>query len=131
MSSSFSVNAPDNSGSLRVSASFAPQNAAKVETALREEFQTAIKEGFTKEEVEAAKEGILQQYKVSLSNDASLANMLTNYLFLNRTLKWEDEFEKRIAALTPEQVTAAMRKHVDPSRITIVKAGDFAKAKAN
>ena len=129
--SSLSVEPPDKSGSLIVSASFAPQNAAKVETALREEFASTIKDGFTKEEVEAAKAGLLQEYKVSLSNDSSLARMLLRYLFLNRTMKWEDAFEKRIAAVTPEQVTAAMRKHIDPSKITIVKAGDFAKVKGN
>src|SRR6185295_16671762 len=110
-----------------VSASFAPQNASKVESALREELASTIKDGFSKEEVEAAKTGILQEYRVSLSNDTSLARMLLKYLFLNRTMRWEDEFEKRIAALTPEQVTEAMRKHIDPSKISIVKAGDFAK----
>jgi zinc protease len=33
-------------------------------------------------------------------------------------------------ALTPEDITAAMRRHIDPAAITIVKAGDFAKAAA-
>jgi zinc protease len=32
-------------------------------------------------------------------------------------------------ALTPEQINAAMKKHIQPDRINIVKAGDFAKAK--
>ena len=131
VNSSFSVNPLDQSGYFRVAATFAPQNAAKIETALKEEFEAALKEGFTKEEVEAAKTGILQDYRVRMSNDASLAGMLVNYLFLNRTLNWEGDLEKRIAALTPDQVTAAMRKHVIPSKISVVKAGDFAKAKAN
>jgi zinc protease len=30
--------------------------------------------------------------------------------------------------LTPDEVNAALRKWIDPSKITIVKAGDFAKA---
>jgi zinc protease len=98
VSSYFSVNQMDKSGSLQVSASFAPENASKVETALKEELEKAIRDGFTKEEVEAAKTGLLQTYRVSLSKDASLSRMLANYLFLNRTMKWEDEFEKRIAA---------------------------------
>jgi zinc protease len=34
-----------------------------------------------------------------------------------------------VAALTPEVINAAMRKFIDPSRITVVKAGDFAKGK--
>jgi zinc protease len=34
------------------------------------------------------------------------------------------------AALTPEQVNAAVRRHLDPSALVIVKAGDFKKAGA-
>ena len=30
-------------------------------------------------------------------------------------------------ALTPEQINAAMRRYVDPAKISIFKAGDFAK----
>jgi zinc protease len=30
--------------------------------------------------------------------------------------------------LKPEEIVAAMRRHIDPQKITIVKAGDFAKA---
>ena len=31
---------------------------------------------------------------------------------------------------TPEQVAQAMRRHIDPSKLTIIKAGDFAKKPA-
>ena len=47
---------------------------------------------------------------------------------MGRTLAWDAEFEKKIAALTPEQINAAMRRYIDPAKITIVKAGDFAKS---
>jgi zinc protease len=36
--------------------------------------------------------------------------------------------EAKVAALTPEQVSAAFRKYVDPAALTFVKAGDFKKA---
>jgi zinc protease len=32
--------------------------------------------------------------------------------------------------VTPEQLRAAVRKHLDPTKLTIVKAGDFAKVAA-
>jgi zinc protease len=35
-----------------------------------------------------------------------------------------------VSELTPEKVNAAMKKYLDPSKINLVKAGDFAKAKA-
>jgi len=33
-----------------------------------------------------------------------------------------------VAAVTPEQVSEAFRRHIDPSGLLIVKAGDFKKA---
>jgi zinc protease len=33
-------------------------------------------------------------------------------------------------AVTPEQLRVALRKYLDPAKLTIVKAGDFKKAAA-
>ena len=43
-------------------------------------------------------------------------------------MKFDESLEARVAALTPEQISAAFRKHVDPSSLIFVKAGDFKKA---
>src|SRR5262249_23654715 len=107
---------------------YAPQNVAKLETAFKEEIERVIKDGFTAEEVTAAKSGFLQTEQLNLSQDSSLARKLSFYRFLNRTMAWDEGFDKKIAALTPEQINAAMRKYVDLSKISIFKAGDFAKA---
>ena len=37
------------------------------------------------------------------------------------------EMEKKIQALTPEQVNKAMKKYIDVDKLVIVKAGDFEK----
>ena len=50
---------------------------------------------------------------------------VTGNLYLGRTFEWSKEFEQKVIALTPAQVTAALRKYVDPAKLTIVKAGDF------
>jgi len=44
---------------------------------------------------------------------------------LGRTMAWQTEQEKRILALTPETVLVALRKHLDPSKLVVVTAGDF------
>ncbi|HEY8459448.1 MAG TPA: pitrilysin family protein [Blastocatellia bacterium] len=126
--SSFSAGALDKTGSFRANAIYAPQNAAKLEAAFKEELARALKDGFTAEEVEKAKSGWLDSRKVSRGQDNELVGALANGLYLNRTLAWDAEMEKKIQALTPEQILAAMRKHIDPAKITIIKAGDFAKA---
>lgn len=37
------------------------------------------------------------------------------------------DLEKKIAALTAEEVSAAFKKYIDPAKLVIVEAGDFKK----
>jgi zinc protease len=128
--SQLQVSSIDKSGILIAFAIYAPQNVERLEAAFKEEIARALKEGFTEDEVKAAKSGWLQSRQVSRAQDAELAGKLSSNLFLNRTLAWDDAFEKKVTALTPDEIVAALRRHLDPSKITIIKAGDFAKAKA-
>ncbi len=120
------VNSQDKVATFGGNAIYAPQNVAKLETAFNEEIARALKDGFSAEEIAAAKSGLLQSYKVNRAQDGGLAGTQASYLYLNRTFKWNEELEQKIAALTPEAITAAMRKHIDPTKFTVVKAGDFA-----
>ena len=117
----------DASGSFTTTAIYAPQNVARLEAVFKEEIARALKDGFTAEEVEAAKKGYLQSRQVSRAQDGELVGRLGNYLFINRTLAFDAALDKQLQALTPEQINAAMRKYITPERITIIKAGDFAK----
>lgn len=126
---SISALALDEFGTLYANAIYAPENAAKLEVGFKEEVARMLKDGFTAEEVAAAKSGWLQSRQVSRAQDRELAGRLNAYLLYDRTLTWDADFERKIAALTPEQINAAMRKFITPDKITIVKAGDFAKAK--
>ncbi|HYY41549.1 MAG TPA: pitrilysin family protein, partial [Pyrinomonadaceae bacterium] len=106
--SSFFASALDQYGYWRATAIYAPQNVDKLEAAFKEEIARMLKDGFTPEEVEAAKSGYLQSRQVSRAQDNELAGRLNNYLFLGRTLQWDADLEARIKALTPEQINAAM-----------------------
>lgn len=128
--SQVSASSLDKNGSFMSYAIYAPQNAEKLEVAFKEEIDKVLKEGFTAEEIAAAKSGYLQSRQVARAQDASLANTLTNNLYLNRTMQWDADFEKNLEALTPEKIKAAMQKHIDYSKLSIIKAGDFAKGKA-
>jgi zinc protease len=121
------VSAIDHYGRFTATAIYAPQNVDKLEAAFKEEIARMLKDGFTAEEVEAAKSGYLQSRQVSRAQDNELLNRSNTYLFLGRTWQWDADFEAKIKALTPEQINAAMRKFVDPSKLVIYKAGDFAK----
>ena len=125
--SSLNVSALDQWGRFTATAIYAPQNAERLEAAFKEELARMLKDGFTADEVAQAKSGWLQARQVSRAQDSELASRLNQYLFLGRTLAWDEELERRMGALTPEQVNAAMKRHIDPSRLVIVKSGDFAK----
>jgi zinc protease len=125
--SGIQISSLDEWGRFTANAIYAPQNVDKLEAAFKEEIARMLKDGFTAEEVEAAKSGYLQSRQVSRAQDNELSNRLNNYLFLGRTLKWDADLDVKLRALTPEQITAAMRRHIDPAKITIIKSGDFAK----
>jgi zinc protease len=120
----------DKSGTFTSFAIYAPQNAAKLEAAYREEIARVLKDGFEAKEIEEAKSGWLQGRQVARSQDAPLARMIGNSLYVNRTLAFDADFEKRVQALTAADIVTALRKHIDPAKISIFKAGDFAKAAA-
>ncbi len=106
----------------------APQNAPKVEASFKDELARTLKDGFTADEVAAAKKSWLEEQKVQRSQDQALARMLASREFFGRTLKFDEALETKVAALTADQVNAAMRRHVDPSGVSYFKAGDFKKA---
>ena len=121
----FTSSALDESSAFRVASIFAPQNRTRVERAIREELGRAVKEGFSAEEVESAKASVLEARRLARSQDRALASRLSNYLFVKRTFAWDIEFEGKIAALTREQVNAALRRHIDPAKLSVVVAGDL------
>jgi zinc protease len=84
-----------------------------------------LREGVSQDELDKAKQGHLQAQKVSRANDAALAGLLSNLRHTGRTMTYEAELEKKIEALTPEQIQAALKKYIEPSRLVIVTAGDF------
>ena len=104
-----------------------PENLTKLEAAYKEEIERAAKEGFTTTELEAAKSGWLSSQKVNRSGDSYLANTLNYYLELGRDFSWNANKEKAVSELTTDKVNSAIKKHLDYSKLIVVKAGDFKK----
>jgi zinc protease len=102
-----------------------PGNMPKVEACFKEELVKALQGGFTGEETATAKKAYLDQVAVARAQDASLLSLLATHERLGRTMKWEEDLENKIKALTPAQIGAAFKKHIDAAAISIVKAGDF------
>jgi zinc protease len=107
-----------------------PDNSARLEQAYKEEVERFTKDGVTADELKAAKSAALQNFQVQRADDRNVASTWAQYLTKaeGRTFAYDAELERRIAALTPEQVNAAVRKYLDYNKLTIVKAGDFSRS---
>ncbi len=77
--------------------------------------------------MKAGKQSLLEARRMARTQDRALASRLSSYLFMKRTFAWDQEFEAKIAALTPAQVNAAVKRHFDPAQLSVVAAGDFKK----
>ena len=126
--SMFQVPTKDDGGAFGGLAISAPQNAPKVEASFKDELARTLKDGFAPDEVAAAKKAWLDEQAVARSQEQTLAATLSRREFYDRTMKFDEALEAKVAALTPEQVSEAFRRHIDPSALSYVKAGDFKKA---
>jgi zinc protease len=114
-----------NAALLSGTVSLNPVNGPKVEFSFVDELKKTLKDGFTAAEVAEAKKAYLDTRANGRAQDAALLGQLASHELQNRTMQWDEQLEAKIQALTPEQINAAFRKHVDPSALSIVKAGDF------
>jgi zinc protease len=125
INSRFSASSDDESAMFGGAAISNPKNSPKVEFSFRDELAKTVKEGFTADEVAAAKKALRDERRVGRAQDAQLLRTLSLREEYDRTMKWDQDMDAKLDALTVDQVNAAFRKHVDPSALSIVKAGDF------
>ena len=106
----------------------APQNIDKVEAAVREELVRLVADGITADELRDAVSGLLTEREQARADDGSVAGMLQDQLYFGRTMQFTADLDDKYRALTLDQVNAAIRKHLDPARLSVFAAGDFAAA---
>jgi zinc protease len=125
--SSFAASSRDPVASLTVTVSTNPANIDKVSIAVMEELQRFLKDGPTDKEVADAKHAFVESQKVGRTGDAAIAGQIVSNLNTGRTFAFAADQEKAILALTPAKIVEAFRRHVDPQRLVIIRAGDFQK----
>jgi zinc protease len=72
-----------------------------------------------------------QNYRngIFVMSNASRAGLIGQFAFMDLhglPTEWLTTFVERLYAVTPEQVSQAARKHLDPSRLSVVVVGDLA-----
>jgi zinc protease len=129
VTSSLSVSSQDRRAGFTITAIVNPRNIERLQTCALDELERLLHDGVTADELNQAREGYLQALKLGRSSDPALAGTLAGLSHLGRTMAWEADLEKKLAAVTPEQVKSALDRYIDPSKLVVVSAGDFAAQK--
>jgi zinc protease len=112
-------------GSWGVYAIFNPMYKNRLDSAFKDELNKVLQGGFTADELKKAVAAWLSSQKTSLGTDQYLVSHLGNYLEVGKDLSFDTDSEDKAKALTVDQVNAALRKYVNPDKMTLIYAGDF------
>ena len=104
-----------------------PKNRDALVDAMGDEMKRLRDSGVTDEEVEKAKQGLLQSNKRQRTNDQALLQMIHSQLSNDRTMDFVEEREGRIRGLTKQQVDGAIKQMLKLENLIIITAGDFDK----
>ena len=115
-------------GGWDVSASFAPALLEKGIASTRRELIRWWQDGVTDGELAARKQGLVGTYLVGLSTTTGLANAILTDVQRGYDVSRLDSFPDAVNGLTREQVNGAIRSHLDPTHMVVVKAGSVTPA---
>ncbi len=130
VSSSLNVPVEGDAAAFSASAISNPVNTPKVEASFVDESTKTLRDGFTAAELAAAKKAYRDERIGARPSDGGVLNLISSREQWGRTLTWDEQLEAKLQALTLDQVNAAFRRNVNASQVSIVKGGDFKRAKA-
>ncbi|MDQ2919714.1 MAG: insulinase family protein [Verrucomicrobiota bacterium] len=110
-------------GEWRIAASFAPQLLDQGVASTKRELEAWCAKGVTAAELERVKSNLVGTFKVGLTTTDGLANALLTAVHRGYDVSWLDEYPKRVAALSLNEVNAAIKKHLRPDKMFLIKAG--------
>lgn len=126
----FNVSAYDDNATFGAYAICAPENLDKVEIGFKEEFTRVVEEGFTQQELDDARAGVIQSSRIDRAKDNRLVNRLLSNIDLNRSMQWHKNYESALLNLTVDEVNKAFKRHLSLDKISIITAGDAQKITA-
>jgi zinc protease len=106
-----------------ISASFAPALLDKGLASTRRELDRWWKDGVTDGELTARKQGLVGGYLVGLSTTGGLANAILTDVQRGYDVTRIEEYPQAVNALTRDEVNTAIKKHLNPGAMVLVKAG--------
>ncbi len=117
----------DKNGAFFALAMANPKNRDKLVAAMADEMVRLAESGVKDDELEKAKQGMLQSLKRQRTSDRGLLSMIHSQLNNNRTMEFVADRESKIKNLTKEDVNKAIKKIVQVKKLIVITAGDFEK----
>ncbi|HWL17588.1 MAG TPA: pitrilysin family protein [Opitutus sp.] len=118
-----------NDGDWRISATFAPALLDKGIESTKRQLRQWYEQGVTEDELERRKGDLVGSFKVGLATTEGMAGALLTAVHRGYDVSWLDEYPKQIEALTTKDLNAAIKKHLKPDEMVIIKAGSIPGAK--
>jgi zinc protease len=115
-------------GAWDIAASFAPALFERGLASTRRELQKWWSDGVTESELASRKQGLIGGYFVGLSTTGGLASTIVTSIQRGYDLTWLDGYPEAVKALTRTQVNSAIKTHLDPATMVLVKAGSVTAA---
>ncbi|MSU25412.1 MAG: insulinase family protein [Opitutus sp.] len=116
-------------GDWRITATFAPSKLDQGLVSTRRELNKWFAQGATDKEVANRKTNLIGTFKVGLATTDGMAGSLLTSVQRGFTPAWLDDYPRQINSLTTAQVNGAIKKHLDPEKMVLVKAGTVTGAK--
>jgi zinc protease len=120
-----SLVATHGAGPWTVSMTLNPQNVEKALPLVEEMAKELVSKGLSAEELAAAKETLVGSYKVGLSTNGGVAQVLATFESYGFSPGFVAEHPKRIEAVTREEVSAVLSRAFHPEKAHVVIAGTY------
>jgi zinc protease len=113
-------------GDWRIGANFSPALLEKGIESTKRQLTQWYAEGITAGELERRKSDLIGSYKVGLSTTTGMATNIMNSLLRGYDLTWLDAYPEKIHALQLAEVNGAIKQHLKPENMVLIKAGTVA-----
>ena len=110
-------------GDWRIGAQFAPELLEKGLASTKRQLTAWYQNGITEAELTNNKGKYVGSYKLGLSTTGGMATTIINTMNRDLPLSYIDNYGNTINSLNLAQVNGAIKKHLDPDKMVIIKAG--------
>ncbi|MCF3648245.1 M16 family metallopeptidase [Synoicihabitans lomoniglobus] len=112
-----------NDGEWYIKGTFAPELLEQGIASTRRELEAWYNDGVTAKELAERKTNLIGTFKLQLATTGGLAQSILRAVQRGDTLESLDTYPDRIEALTLQEVNRAIKRHLNPADMVLVRAG--------